>query len=36
MPFNKLVRINIEHGIHIFVRLIIEKLGQLDLFTIFR
>jgi hypothetical protein len=36
MPFNKLARIDIEHGIHIFVRLMIEELGQLDLFTIFR
>jgi len=36
MPFNKLTRIDIEHVIHIFVRLMMVELGQLDLFTIFR
>ena len=36
MPFNKLTRIDIEYGIHIFVRLMMEELEQLDLFTIFR
>ena len=31
MPFNKLTRIDIEHVIHIFVRLIkMGKLGSLD------
>ena len=35
MPFNKLTRIDIEYSIHIFIRLMIEELGQLDLFTIF-